>query len=525
MTDTIAQLLKDKSGIRLDVGCGHRKQAGFVGLDIRELPTVDIIWDMEQTPYPLPDGCCLSIVASHVVEHINPARFGFVNVMNEWWRIMKLGGRLMVVTPYAGSFGYYQDPTHVNPCLAHETPLITKDGIQSIGELSGASAEVWNGETWETAAIINNGRKQLIKLLLSNGLSFRCTPDHIISTKHGPLPASETLNVPVDFISPPTHMLPNEFDHNFVMIGFAQGDGTYHRASSRWKYLNIGVNDFDVYEYATQCGWELNEGSSARQYMKSINNKISEIIEPWILPVPLPERRLTSQTMRLDPQRARSFLRGLYSANGSVKQNHGGRVCLKSTCRDLIHDVQIMLTLFGIRSYITTSRKHDVRFDNGLYQCRESYDLNITSTDIEQFRNHIGFIQRYKQEALEVAASKWRTGYRQPCTVVAIDDDEVDDVFDFQLSNIHWASVAGLRIHNCNEATWAYFCPFHASGLYGIYTPKPWRIVANAWHTNGNLEVVLEKVEIEEVPEETEEKATEATNAASTDYTLRRTDI
>lgn len=103
-------------GIYLDVGCGENKQKGFVGLDIRPLPGVDIVWDMEKTPYPIEPDTCLSILASHVVEHINPARFGFVNVMNEWWRIMKPFGRLMIVVPYAGSYGYWQDPTHCNPC-------------------------------------------------------------------------------------------------------------------------------------------------------------------------------------------------------------------------------------------------------------------------------------------------------------------------------------------------------------------------------------------------------------------------
>lgn len=102
-------------GIRLDVGCGDQKQRGYVGLDIRDLPTVDIIHDMEKTPYPIPDEVCLTIVASHVVEHINPANFGFMKVMDEWHRIMKDHGRLMIAMPYGYSKGFLQDPTHCNP--------------------------------------------------------------------------------------------------------------------------------------------------------------------------------------------------------------------------------------------------------------------------------------------------------------------------------------------------------------------------------------------------------------------------
>jgi hypothetical protein len=36
--------------------------------------------------------------------------------MNEIHRIMAPGGKLMLSLPYAGSPGYFQDPTHVNPC-------------------------------------------------------------------------------------------------------------------------------------------------------------------------------------------------------------------------------------------------------------------------------------------------------------------------------------------------------------------------------------------------------------------------
>jgi SAM-dependent methyltransferase len=108
--------INSKKGIMLDIGCGEGKEPGCVGMDIRDLPQVDIVHDMEVLPYPLADESCLSILARHVVEHINPAKFGFVNVMNEWWRILKPYGRLMITTPYAGSSGYWADPSHINPC-------------------------------------------------------------------------------------------------------------------------------------------------------------------------------------------------------------------------------------------------------------------------------------------------------------------------------------------------------------------------------------------------------------------------
>lgn len=104
--------LTDKSGIRLDIACGANKNPGFVGIDIRELPGVDIVHDLEVYPWPLPDECALLATASHYVEHINPAHFGIINFFNEVWRVMKEEGEFAIVTPHGLSQGFRQDPTH-----------------------------------------------------------------------------------------------------------------------------------------------------------------------------------------------------------------------------------------------------------------------------------------------------------------------------------------------------------------------------------------------------------------------------
>ncbi len=161
-------LHKNNLGIKLDIGCGDGKQPGFVGMDVRELPGVDIVHNLERFPYPLPNESCSLITASHVLEHMNPAStdprlvglfrllmdkkviskaevdnfvgeyetFGvFLTFMNEVWRIMKPEGRFAFIVPYAGSIGYYQDPTHINPInestIAYFDPL-DKSGMWNI---------------------------------------------------------------------------------------------------------------------------------------------------------------------------------------------------------------------------------------------------------------------------------------------------------------------------------------------------------------------------------------------------------
>jgi SAM-dependent methyltransferase len=106
--------ISSKAGILLDIGCGSNKRKGFVGMDKRAVEGVDIVHDLEVFPYPLEDESCLTIVGSHIVEHIKP--WLMIEFMDELWRLLKPDGQLALSMPYGVSFGFVQDPTHCNPC-------------------------------------------------------------------------------------------------------------------------------------------------------------------------------------------------------------------------------------------------------------------------------------------------------------------------------------------------------------------------------------------------------------------------
>lgn len=114
-------LLKKSGKVHLDIGCGANKNPGFIGIDMLPLPGVDIIHDLEDTPWPLPDESIDMATASHVLEHINPHKGVFIDVMNEIWRVLKPNAQFAFVVPHAESHGYAQDPTHCN--MINETTM------------------------------------------------------------------------------------------------------------------------------------------------------------------------------------------------------------------------------------------------------------------------------------------------------------------------------------------------------------------------------------------------------------------
>jgi len=109
----LEKLISKNSGIMLDLGCGKAKRNGWIGMDKRKLKGVDIVHDVEDTPWPLPSDCCNTILCSHLLEHIDPRRI--MDVMAEIHRVGKQFCQVQVSTPYAGSRGAYQDPTHTRP--------------------------------------------------------------------------------------------------------------------------------------------------------------------------------------------------------------------------------------------------------------------------------------------------------------------------------------------------------------------------------------------------------------------------
>src|SRR5580698_1511238 len=81
--------------IKLDLGCGSRKQAGFVGVDRRKMEGVDIVHDLLKTPWPWKDGSIAEIHMSHTMEHFTGRER--VKIVNEMYRVMRVGAKATVI--------------------------------------------------------------------------------------------------------------------------------------------------------------------------------------------------------------------------------------------------------------------------------------------------------------------------------------------------------------------------------------------------------------------------------------------
>jgi hypothetical protein len=96
-------------GMRFDLACGQNKQDGFIGIDVQKIDGVDMVFDLEEYPWPIEDDCAEELFCSHFVEHTRD----LCAFMDEAWRICRDGATVTLVHPYYTSIRAWQDPTHL----------------------------------------------------------------------------------------------------------------------------------------------------------------------------------------------------------------------------------------------------------------------------------------------------------------------------------------------------------------------------------------------------------------------------
>jgi SAM-dependent methyltransferase len=99
---------KDSRVKILDVGCGINKYAGSIGIDRNPASRADVIVELDRFPYPFRDQSFDQVRAIHVIEHVSDV----VRTMEEFFRLVRPGGRIVIVTPHYTDFSSFCDPTH-----------------------------------------------------------------------------------------------------------------------------------------------------------------------------------------------------------------------------------------------------------------------------------------------------------------------------------------------------------------------------------------------------------------------------
>ena len=330
-----------------------------------------------------------------------------------------------------------------NPCLTYDMKLLTSDGYKEIGTLDGTEVSIINKDgSTVLSKVWCSGEKEIVNLVGKNReVYLKCTPDHRFMTTAGEEIYAKDVKGQrlMPFIRSSAHLLNREY----IKYGFLQGDGQLSRLNSeahRGLEVNIGEKDSEIISLFNLTADDF-QSNGRKAYISGYNEKLIELgFDAKILP----ERVFPSKYLDFSVIEKLSFLRGCFSANGSVIKGH--RVSYKTTCETLANQLADALMTFGINSYLTCTQAKDVKFSNGIYTCRKSFDVNITTyKSVKLFAELIGFEQEYKRQNLkELIVRKSPALY---CKFT----NKAEKVYDFTEPETHWGVVEGFVTHNCGE--------------------------------------------------------------------------
>lgn len=345
-------------------------------------------------------------------------------------------------SPYGEPGLYFSNNANwgTNPCQPKWATVITPSGLSTIGDIK-IGDNIWSESGWTT--VLNKwstGIKKVKKYETSSGV-FYGTENHRLLSEGIKIEAKDCKVI--DSLRGPNVSHSNGLYYHLynqdIVDGLVIGDGTMHKASNNKIVLYIGNNDQDYFtsdikEYIgdkSSIGFKTFNIKTTIDYLDNTYNRV------------IPKKFFENQ------DKLRFFLKGLYSANGSFVN---GRVTFKTASNKLREDLQLALSYLGIKSYYTTNKARNVKFSNGNYTCKESYNINI-STDVYKFQKEIGFLQKYKNiKVKEYLNKNNKKQDRVSYKLLKVEDISEEEVFDITVSNeTHTYWTGGLNVSNCCE--------------------------------------------------------------------------
>lgn len=326
-----------------------------------------------------------------------------------------------------------------NPCIPAWSLLCTREGLKPLSDIS-IGDEIWSETGW-TRVInkVSSGIKDVYKYKTTKGF-IACTENHKLVQRGEKVEAKDCDSV--DLLLGPTQEV--VFNKQNIMDGLFFGDGYFHKASNNKPVLLIGQHDTDYFtsDIKDLILSKVSVGETTHEVITTI--KPEEMNYTYLKVIP-------ERFMLGDVNTKSSFLRGLYSANGSIVKN---RITFKTASKNLRDQLIVLLSSLGIEAYYTTNKSKAVEFSNGTYTCKESYDVNILKmSSISLFKDKIGFIQQYKQDKLN-AISKSNITKSKTVKIIETEYYSTEEVFDITVDNVtHTFWCNGFNISNCGEIT------------------------------------------------------------------------
>jgi len=133
--------------MKLNLGCGYKRLAGFVNVDVSAECSPDAVVNLEEAPWPWADGSADVVVFNHSLEHLGASARVFQSIIQELYRVCRGGAEVQINVPHPRHDDFIDDPTHVRPITPALLSLFSRK-LNAEWQRAGASnsplANYWN---------------------------------------------------------------------------------------------------------------------------------------------------------------------------------------------------------------------------------------------------------------------------------------------------------------------------------------------------------------------------------------------
>ncbi|PUA32866.1 MAG: hypothetical protein B7O98_05380 [Zestosphaera tikiterensis] len=351
--------------------------------------------------------------------------------------------------------------------IAYETTLVAPVGESAVRGIAENKELKLKIVAPQKAWVWYVGRKPALKVVTKEGYEVTVTYEHRFLTPEGwkearelrPGDAIALARMHPEYVGRAlTSTIKLDSDVAFA-LGWLVGNGALSKDYVAWHFKS---GDGAAFERVKQAIAKLGGNSDGNAVLDkaeltlkfgsgtSAYKKVVELIGE--IPPYQHRRRLPEIAWKLDLESLKSFLRGLFTANGATGFDDAIR--LTNASSDLLKDVQILLTTIGIFSEIY-SKPHDRKFSYAtandevkVYEASEYYELTISNYSRHIFTELVGFESLEKTTELKLSKAESDPVW---VSVERVEDAGVVDFYDFTVPEVHAYIAAGLIHHNCGE--------------------------------------------------------------------------
>lgn len=350
-----------------------------------------------------------------------------------------------------------------NPCVPAWTRLHTSRGLVTVKELYESQEtlsvpvdvrcfdDTKRGIEFRPAIPVfkTSDSEEVFRVITKDGYSIDCTKAHKLYVRRGGV----IMKLPLEKIQPSFDELlvqsgEGQFgaygDYKFgKMLGLLAGDGHFSTAEdgtvdaclSFWEKDLSLAHEMAAY-INSLIAWSATNSRDYAVKVQFVSERHQYRIESQLLAHHLAAYHVTADTKLKVPEVVwqgtrdcvRGYLQGLFQADGTV--NTGTTTCsirLSSSTPEFLHEVQQLLTNFGIFSKVLLRRTSEYRsMPNGKggnkdYLCKDNYELIIDGESRDIFMDKIGFLLPYKTEKYTIwANNKVRRKKQSFCSPIVI---------------------------------------------------------------------------------------------------------